>query len=100
MNTDKATDTPPQPPAVVAPLDRGVRPLRHESARLKFLERRDGHDGAQDFARRTLLIYRAAVKRGKDGRRSGYGSAYRRALVESCLDFRTYLRPNGAAKRP
>ena len=80
--------------AVAGPVERGVRPLRHEAARLSFLERRDGPDGAQDFARRTLTIYRAAVKRGKDGRRSGYGSAYRRALVESCLDFRSYLRPN------
>lgn len=28
MNTDKATDTPPMQPAVGAPLERGVRPLR------------------------------------------------------------------------
>lgn len=75
-------------------LDRGARPLRYEAARLGFLEIRDGADGAQDFARRTLAVYRAAVKRGRDGRRSGYGSAYRRALIESCLDFRQYLKAN------
>mgnify|MGYP005826660609 CR=1 FL=1 len=57
-----------------------------------FLEARDGRPGARDFALRTPRIYRAAVRRGKDGRRSGYGSAYRRALVISCLDFRAYLR--------
>ena len=85
-------------PALAGQVDRNVRPLRHEAARLEFLERRDGLHGAQDFARRTLVIYRAAVKRGKDGRRSGYGSAYRRALVESCLDFRLYLRPNARSK--
>ena len=63
-----------------------------ETERLRFLETRDGLDGALAFARRTLHIYRAAVKRGKDGRRTGYGSAYRRALLLSCLDFRAYLR--------
>jgi hypothetical protein len=66
--------------------------LRLEAERLRFVEARDGRQGARDFALRTLRIYRAAVKRGKDGRRSGYGNAYRRALVVSCLDFRAYLR--------
>ncbi|MBP6251468.1 MAG: hypothetical protein KA324_15390 [Rubrivivax sp.] len=66
--------------------------MRHEAGRLQFLERRDGLSGAIAFARQGLHVYRAAVRRGKDGRRSGYGSAYRRALLESCLDFRVYLR--------
>ena len=64
----------------------------HELDRLGFVEARDGADAAYDFAERTLNLYRAALKRGKDGRRSGYGHAYRRTLVESCLDFRRYLR--------
>lgn len=103
MTTEEAQDAPTLPdhrPAVAGQVERSVGPLRHEAARLDFLERRDGLDGAQDFARRTLAAYRAAVKRGKDGRRSGYGSAYRRALVESCLDFRMYLRHNVGAKAP
>lgn len=66
--------------------------MRQEAERLRFVETRDGLPGAIAFARQTLRTYRAAVKRGKDGRRSGYGSAYRHALLESCLDFRTYLR--------
>jgi hypothetical protein len=69
-----------------------VRFVRHEAERLRFVETRDGIPGAIAFARQGLRGYRAAVKRGKDGRRSGYGSAYRRALLESCLDFRAYLR--------
>lgn len=69
-----------------------MKPLYHEASRLQFIENRDGQKSGKEFARKTLDIYRAAVKRGKDGRRSGYGSAYRRTLIESCLDFREYLR--------
>lgn len=64
----------------------------HDAERLRFVETRDGLPGAIASARQSLRVYRAAVKRGKDGRRSGYGGAYRRALLESCLDFRAYLR--------
>ncbi len=66
--------------------------MHHEAGRLHFLEARDGLEGARAFARTTLQVYRAAVARGRDGRRSGYGSVYRRALLESCLDFRAYVR--------
>lgn len=69
-----------------------MTPVHHEAGRLRLLEQREGPAAAEAFALRTLHVYRAAVKRGKDGRRSGYGSAYRRALLESCLDFRAYLR--------
>jgi hypothetical protein len=48
--------------------------MHHETDRLCFLEARDGRQGAVAYARRTLRIYRAAVERGKDGRRGGYGS--------------------------
>ena len=65
--------------------------MQHETDRLRFLEARDGPQQARAYARRTLRIYRAAVKRGKDGRRSAYGSVYRSALLMSCLDFRAYL---------
>jgi hypothetical protein len=73
-----------------------VTTVHHEAERLRFLENRDGPAAARAFAHRTLHVYRAAVKRGKDGRRSGYASAYRRALLESCLDFRAYLRQRAA----
>jgi hypothetical protein len=66
--------------------------MRHEAGRLQFLERRDGLPSAVAFAHRALDIYRAAARRGKDGRRSAYGGAYRRVLLESGLDFRAYLR--------
>jgi hypothetical protein len=69
-----------------------VTPVHHEAERLRFMEARDGIQGGMAFARQDLRVYRAAVKRGKDGRRSGNGSAYRRALLESCLDSRAYLR--------
>jgi hypothetical protein len=73
-----------------------VTTVHHEAGRLRFMEARDGVQGAMAFARQSLSVYRAAVKRAKDGRRSGYASAYRRALLESCLDFRAYLRQRAA----
>lgn len=59
--------------------------MKHEFDRLAFLERRDGEPTAKDWAQRTLNLYRTALK-------TPYGRAYRRSLVESCLDFREYLR--------
>lgn len=70
--------------------------MRHEAERLRFVETRDGIPGSIAFARQALSAYRAALKRGKDGHRRGYGGAYRRALVESCMDFRAYLRQHAA----
>lgn len=70
--------------------------MHHEAERLRFMQARDGGPGAIAFAQQGLRIYRAAVKRGKDGRRRGYASAYRRSLLESCLDFRAYLRQDAA----
>lgn len=63
-----------------------------EFERLSFMELRDGQEGAKDFARRTLFVYRKALKRNKAGKRSRYASAYRRSLILSCLAFRAYLR--------
>ncbi len=63
----------------------------HEEDRLQFMRTRDG--AAKPFARQTLSQYRKALaERNSKGFRSGYGMAYRRTLVESCLDFRAYLR--------
>ena len=56
-----------------------------ECNRILFVEKRDGVAEAIQFAKRTLHIYRMAVKKNSQGIRSGYGSTYRRSLVLSCL---------------
>ena len=63
-----------------------------ECNRILFVEKRDGVAEAIQFAKRTLHIYRMAVKKNSQGIRSGYGSTYRRSLVLSCLVFRSYIR--------
>ena len=63
-----------------------------ECNRILFVEKRDGVAEAIQFAKRTLHIYRMAVKNNSRGIRSGYGSTYRRSLVLSCLVFRSYIR--------
>ncbi|MBK9245568.1 MAG: hypothetical protein IPM30_12140 [Burkholderiales bacterium] len=61
-----------------------------EGARIEFLLARDGRPATVAWVRRTLSIYREAL-------RSGYGAAYRRQLVESCCDFRRWLRSQPGA---
>ena len=68
-----------------------------ERKRIAFVCDRDGGDGAVAFAKRALGAYRACVRRKSNGRRSGYGSAYRRSLVLSCIVFREFIR---AERRP
>ena len=63
-----------------------------ECNRILFVEKRDGVAEAIQFAKRTLHIYRMAVKKNSRGIRSGYGSTYRRSLVLSRLVFRSYIR--------
>lgn len=63
-----------------------------ECNRILFVEKRDGVAEAIQFAKRTLHIYRMAIKKNSRGIRSGYGSTYRRSLVLSCLVFRSYIR--------
>lgn len=63
-----------------------------EASRLAFVAQRDGPAAAVDFARRTLAIYRAAIKRQANGRRTRYGDTYRARLLASCCDFRAYIR--------
>ena len=63
-----------------------------ERDRIAFVEQRDGTLAAKAFASRTLKQYRRALMRGKDTRRSGYGTNYRRTLLQSCIAFRLYLR--------
>lgn len=66
---------------------------RRERARLAFVEQRDGMAGARDFARQGIFLYRKALaQRNRNGRRCGYGQAYRAELVGSLVAFRRFLR--------
>jgi hypothetical protein len=65
-----------------------------EHGRIEFLLQRDGLPATIEWVRRTLSIYRGALRS-----RHGYGAAYRRALIESCCDFRRWLRHHGASPR-
>jgi hypothetical protein len=64
--------------------------MESESGRIAFLLRRDGEAATVEWVRRTLSIYRRALRD-----RAGYGGAFRRPLVESCRDFRRWLRQRG-----
>lgn len=66
-----------------------------EMCRLLFIQERDGKKGARDFAQRTLAKYRECLRQdGKRGRKFHHASLpqYRRGFVESCVEFRNYLR--------
>jgi hypothetical protein len=62
-----------------------------ETARLAFIEQRDGKQAASEFARRTMAIYRTAVlcsrKRGKVPHHASLPE-YRRGFIESYLAFK------------
>lgn len=73
---------------------------RRERDRLAFTEKRDGRDGAVAFAQQGVFVYRKALaQRNKNGKRCGYGQAYRQELVESCIVFRQFLRANVEVRR-
>lgn len=64
-----------------------------ETTRLEFIERRDGIAAAFTFAQQGIQVYRARLnQRNGFGRKTGYGRAYQRELVESILVYRCYLR--------
>ena len=65
-----------------------------EQGRIDFVMNRDGKEGAINFCKQTLSVYRKAIKRNKNGVRTGYGSAYRKSLVLSCIAFRKFLQSN------
>jgi hypothetical protein len=66
----------------------------NELSRIKFLESRDGIEGAKSFALRTYAAYRTALFAHKKGRKKHFASTpeYRLSFIESCLVFRAYLR--------
>jgi hypothetical protein len=66
-----------------------------EQERLKFVESRDGIEGAKAFAKRTMQIYRSCVLRS---RKRGYKNPhhasipeYRESFIRSYLEFKHYL---------
>jgi hypothetical protein len=63
-----------------------------ERDRIKFLLNRDGVDATAAFCKQTFKIYRRAL-------RTPYGKAFRRTLIQSCLDFRRFLRNLESMKR-
>jgi hypothetical protein len=74
----------------------------HERFRLGFIEGRDGKAAAVAFARRTydkyrecLLLKRHVLRaRGEHDKKPHHATfpEYRRGFIESCLEFRRYLR--------
>ncbi len=58
-----------------------------ERGRIEFLLRRDGRASTIDWVRRTLQIYRGALLA-----RDGYAREFRSTLIQSCVDFRRWLR--------
>lgn len=74
-------------PVTVGDLFGGCAPAGSERARIAFLMQRDGAANTVEWVRRTLGIYRSALRD-----RAGYGGAFRRQLVDSCCNFRRWLR--------
>ena len=66
--------------------------MKSELDRLKFVEERDGLEGARSFAEQTFGLYKAALRKKNGVTISRYGQAYRRELIGSCLVFRRFLR--------
>ena len=66
-----------------------------ELNRLTFVARRGGRQSALDFARQGIKQYRGALaQRNRGGHRTGYGLSFRKALVQSLLVYRAFLRGN------
>ena len=67
-----------------------------ETARLAFIEERDGIAAAIEFSKRTMQLYRKCVlmsrKRGYDKPHHASLPEYRRTFIASYLSFKSYLR--------
>lgn len=73
------------------------RYLMSELARIKFIEERDGIEGAIKFSKQTIGIYLKALKKQANGR-FGYAKdpKYQHLFVTSLLAFRNYLKQHKA----
>jgi hypothetical protein len=69
-----------------------------EEERLKFIEERDGVEGAVTFAKQTLATYRRCVlhsrKRGFNPPHHASLPEYRQGFIESYLAFKAYIKNN------
>ena len=71
-----------------------------EQQRIQFMIDRDGLEGATDFARRTMKIYRTAVlksaKRGHEKPHFASTNDWRRKFIQSYLSFKAFLQQHQA----
>lgn len=74
-----------------------------ETARLTFIEQRDGLEGAIAFAKQTIKTYRTCVlhsrKHGKTSNHYASVSEYKRTFIESYLSFKAFLEKNNVYMR-
>lgn len=70
-----------------------------EQQRIQFIIQRDGIEGAIDFARRTMKIYRTAVlksaKRGHEKPHFASTHDWKRKFIMSYLAFKAFLQQHG-----
>ncbi|TFH10736.1 MAG: hypothetical protein E4H14_01970 [Candidatus Thorarchaeota archaeon] len=65
--------------------------LPFEGQRILFLLHRDGEDAAVEFAAQTHKAYRLSLKYGMAREKP-----FRRSYIESCIDFRKFLKAHKA----
>lgn len=69
--------------------------MQREIERIACVEQRDGVDGALEFARRTVDIYRKAVlqtvRRGNAKAHFASSIQFKRGFIESYLELKRYL---------
>lgn len=70
-----------------------------EQERINFIIQRDGIEGAVDFCKRTMKIYRTAVlrsrKRGHDKPHHASIPEFRRKFIKSYCAFKKFIAQNG-----
>lgn len=75
-----------------------------EEQRLAFVEQRDGVEGAVEFARQGIKIYRTCVlrsmKRGFAKPHHASLPEYRRGFIESYLAWKHYIKTHNALDEP
>lgn len=74
-----------------------------ETARIAFVETRDGIDGACLFARQTMKVYRNALlqtsRRGNARTHFATTQPFRETFIRSYLDLKRYLDKHGQLLR-
>lgn len=66
--------------------------IDREFERIQYVYNTYGQNEAISFAKQGIHVYRKALaQRNAIGKRYGYGLAYRKKLVGSCIAYRRYL---------